>query len=238
MAGNRDIDSIQTLDAIVNKALFTIPDNQRRISDYKRFLEFAVDAIRELNLLVTKDGGRTIKVISDKNNRIPFPSDLEQFVSIGIPRRGIIVLLDRNDKIVPTTSILNGDEILDSSEGEGVDVPLEVSQLETLGLKGYYTVNYRDRAIIVHDPVRSELLLNYVSSGVDISSTTFIPSIYVKAIIFYIYWMNIVADLTVPENIKNSYWARYKQSCTEIRIIKSPSLADFMNRWNSKKYYQ
>ncbi|MBN1683750.1 hypothetical protein JW865_09395 [Candidatus Bathyarchaeota archaeon] len=233
-----DTISIQTLDSVVNKALLTLPENQRSLSNRDRFLEFAIDALRNLRLTTTNSGAKTVKIEPNAVNRFDFPYDMEQFISLGVPVNGKIWWLTRNNDIINTKTVIGIDESLDEDDGEGID--LAVSQSDSfdsiggINSQGYFTLDFENREIIVNANTRSELLLRYISSGINNSGETYIESKYIRAIIAYILWMDVDYDRTAPMNMKEQYKSRFEESKNEIKRIEAPGLWELLDAWNSK----
>lgn len=232
-----DITSIQTLDAVVNKALLTLPESQRSLSNRDRFLEFAIDALRKLNLLVINEPN-IVKIEPNAVNRFDFPSDMEQFVALGVPRNGRVYWLTRNNELIPTKTVVGIDESLDENDGEGVEQPTsQYDSFDAIGginTQGYFTLDNKNREIIVNSTERSELLLKYISSGVNNSGTTYVSSKHIEAITAYILWKDIDYDRTAPMNMKEQYKSRFEDAKREIVRVELPALWEVLDAWNAK----
>jgi hypothetical protein len=232
-----NVSALISLDDIINKILLQFPENRRSINQKLRFTELAIDGLRQLRLLVTRDGSTTKKVIPDKNNRIPYPADCEEPIGIGIPYNGEIWYLTRNDSLIKTITVSGIDESLNEEQGEGVELP--TVQFNTIYSKGgvnfagYYTFDDVNREIIVNSNNRSDLLLVYQSSGINLSQETLVPYKYVSAIMSYVLWQDIVADITISENVKFAYEKRYKDRCFEIKEIEAMSFQEFNDAWST-----
>jgi hypothetical protein len=233
-----DINSRMTLDAIVHETLLSIPESQRSIDQKRRFLNFAIKGMRYLSLCVFKNSKRVVKVEPDSNNRIDFPADMEEFLALGVPVNGKIWLLTRNNDIIPTKTVVGIDESLDSTDGEGVDLPTE--QLESFTAKGginyqgYYTLDYRNEEIIINATSRDELLLIYISSGVSLSETTYVPAKYVPAITAYILWRDVQYDRSVPAIFRKEAEQALKDEIKIIKRIEMNTLQEYYDAWVSK----
>lgn len=233
-----NISSLYTLDQIVKETLLTIPESQRSERDYDRFLNFAVSGIRWLSLHVTKDGKRLVKVVPNNLNRVSFPVDMENFIALGVPLEGKLWWLTRNDEIVTTTTVVGIDESLDTTDEEGVELP--VAQRNTwaatggVNLQGYYTLDYENRQIVVNSNTRSELLLSYVSSGINNTDISYIPARYNEAIKNWIYWQDVIADRNVSEGVKYACEIRFKKAVRDIKSAEGMGLWELFDAWNSR----
>jgi hypothetical protein len=231
-----NISSLYTLDQIVNEVLLTIPEYQRSERDYDRFLNFAVSGVRYLRLHVTKDGKNLVKIVPNAINRYDFPPDMESFIGLGVPANGKIWWLTRNDEIVTTKTVVGIDESLDTEDEEGIDLPTaQYNNWAATGgvnLQGYYTLDYEEREIIINSNQRSELLLAYVSSGINDTSISYIPAKYNEAIKAWILLQDIVADRNISESIKREYKLRFKEAIYDIKKADGMSLWELFDAWN------
>jgi hypothetical protein len=233
-----DISSLYTLDQIVKETLLTIPKNQRSDEDYDRFLNFAVSGVRWLSLHVTKESKQIVKIVPNAINRYDFPSDMEEFIGLGVPVNGKIWWLTRNDEIITTKTVVGIDESLDTEDEEGVSLP--TAQSDTWGasggvnLQGYYTLNYEDREIIINSNTRSELLLAYSSSGISNTNISYIPAKYNECIIAWILWKNVIADRTVSDTTKRERSNDFKKAVYDVKRASGMSLWEYMDAWNCR----
>jgi hypothetical protein len=235
---NTEIKASIYLEDIVNKAIYKLPENQRSVYNKRRFTEFAIDACRELRLMVTKDGKKWVRVAPDGNNRIDFPSDMEEFISLNVPYNGKLWPLTRINEIIPTKTVVGIDESLDSSAGEGVDLPTSQADSFTavggVNAYGYYTLDYYTKEIIVNATIHDELILMYVSSGISGSTLTPIPAKYAAAIVSFILLADVEHDRSVQEYIVRRYQAIYEREKRKIKLIEMPSLQEWLDAWNNK----
>lgn len=203
------INALQTLRTVVNELLLRsgVSEEEKPI-----YYDAAIEGLRLFNMTIIRDGVVTAKKTPNSLNRIAFPSDMEDFVGLGVPVSGEVVWLTRNDKIVPTTSTSDGDEVLDSTAGEGVE--LVTAQLETLqarggvNYEGYYTINWQNRKIIVNANKQTELILAYKSNGIQTSTETYVPARCVPALKAYILYTVTVTNPLSSESLV----ARYKMN--------------------------
>jgi hypothetical protein len=229
-----DIRATYTLDEIVNEALFTLPEGQRSVTNRRRFLTFAINGLRQLRLMVVDDGLQQVKITPNDLNRYDYPEDMEQFVALGVPKDGQIYYLTRNNEIIKTITTVGIDNSLDSTEGEGVvindeDFYREINSIHNR--EGYYTLDDKNREIIINSTRRSELLLIYISSGVTLSSQTKVPAKYSRAIIAWILWNDILWDKTAPANSKIIYKKIYDDAIHDIKMIEFPSNREIADEW-------
>lgn len=231
-----DLLSKYTLDQIVQETLLTLPESQQNEMNYDRFFSFAIGCLREMRLLHVKDGKITIKINPNSLNRYDFPDDMEEFCELGVPVNGTIWWLTRNNSIVPTTSTKNGETILDSTLGEGVDLP--IGQFDTftsegaINWQGYFTIDDYNREIIINANQQTTLFLRYLSSGISKTTTTYVPTKYYSAIRAYILWKDIEFDKNMPEGKIMRYAANYNHEIAKVKRIEKPSHIEVMDAWS------
>ena len=230
-----DILEKYTLDQVVNEALFTLPEEQQNEMQKRRFFSFAIQGIRELRLLDTRDGYRKVKISPNALNRYDYPDDLAEFVGLGVPVNGKIWLLTRDDKIIPTTTTVDGEPTLDSDYGEGVSLP--TTQFDSfyspggVNLEGYYTLDDRERTIIINANRQTDLILFYISSGIRKGTTTFILAKHLPALIAFILWKDVLYDRTVSNNNKLLLADNYNKERRKIKAIEKPSHQEILDAW-------
>jgi hypothetical protein len=175
--------AIVTLQSVVDGMIF----KQWFTKDYEPLLmAHIIDAYTQLNLIAIEEEGNVIeKNEMDSNDIIYLSDDVIRVNKVCIPLNGKLWPLTIEDDIVPTTSEENGAEILDDDWGEGVDVidrGVNGSEHGGSNAYGYYTVDYLKRRIICRNVTRSEVLLDYDTSGIKIKETTYIPAFAKKAL--------------------------------------------------------
>lgn len=200
-------------------------------SDYIRMIQIAIDGYRELNLTVLPEGHNIEKFTMDSNNIIYMPDDLILVNRVCVPLDGLLWPLTKNDKIVPTTSFVGPAVVLDSEDGEGVEISSLGTAYSTKGgrnTEGYFRTDYRKRRIIFRNVSRSEVLLDYTTSGVDLTETTYIP-IYAKIALEAYVRLHLEYNNTNPNpNNLAIYRDLYERQTSICRGIKF-SITDFLD---------
>lgn len=200
-------------------------------SDYTRMVQIAIDGYRELNLTVLPEGRNVEKFTMDTNYIIYMPDDLIMVNRICVPLDGLLWPLTNNEKIVPTTSLVGGAETLDTEDGEGVDITSLGSAYSTRGgrnTEGYFKVDYKKRRIIFRNVNRTEVLLDYNTSGVSLTETTYIPTYAKIALEAYIrLYMEYNNPIPNPNTIAifQDLYNTQKSICRGIKF----SLTDFLD---------
>jgi len=219
-----DLSALQTLRGIVKRALW---QGRRPPEDKMRFLEWAIDGYRKLGLHTIKENIKFVKKTPNDINVITFPNDCEQYIDLYVPVGGELWSLTRNQKIITTTTQEEA-ESQDSDDGEGVDIV--DAQLEGFAARGgtnihgYYNVREDQRRIYCNKLSRTEVILAYVSTGVnDTEDQFYIPKKYIPAITAYIMWQDIMY-IPGQELRAREYERTFLNEEHELKILDMPNL--------------
>lgn len=199
-----------TLENLVEE---TLAITERPDSDYKKFFQIAIRGYMDLRIHVVKEGKKQDVLTVSDINKVDFPSDFIDFVSIGIVEGGKIWKLSPNKDFIVTTTEVGGVETQDEDSGEGVTIPNEsVSGYYVRGgsnTKGYYQIEWDKRRIGLINVTDDTVVLTYETSGTSLSGTTYIPVKYILALQSFIKWWSIALDESKPlsqrEDAKRTY---------------------------------
>jgi len=180
------------------------------------------DGYRELNLNVLPDG-RVINLFTmDTNLIIPFPDDLIEIKDIYVPRDNQIWSLTRRTLIPKITVLENGSEIIPEDWGGGDDIPDGYgTYFETKGGRndlGYYEVDDARRRILFRNMSRSEVMLDYVSTGINKTEETYVP-IDAKAALESYVMRELSAFEVIAVNRYTLHNKRYQEELAKLRMI-------------------
>jgi hypothetical protein len=198
-------------------------------SQYFYLTQLCLNACREIHRFYTGNN-KTQKIpVNIDLNSIDWPDDYEGFVSLSIPVGGRMVPLTRQDAIVTTTTVINGQETLDPTAGEGL--PVGGPRRHGLGASGgrnkfYYTIDERNRRFFIngHNPLSA--VLSYTSSGVE-DEDSLIPNKFIPAIQYYASWkINERADSGDPRALNKAQYfeTQFEKEATKITVAESPTL--------------
>lgn len=195
------------------------------MEDWKYLGQFALNAIRDIHMFHTKKT-KVAKVIVDPSiNTIDWPDDYIGLCFLGVPRNGQLWTLTRDNNLITTTTLVNGQETLTKSQGEGV-IPLE-GQIVGYGTKGgkndfYYTEDEANRRFFLIGSNPPNVLLGYISSGVT-DKDTVIPIRFKEAIINYSRWK---IKLREPIDYRGADYFKdlYEQEVNKLVAFEGPTL--------------
>lgn len=180
------------------------------------------DGYRELNLNVISDG-RVINLFTmDTNLIIPFPDDLIELKDVFVPRDNQVWSLTRRTLIPKITAIENGSEVVPEDWGGAEDIPDGYgTAFETKGGRndlGYYTVDDAKRRILFRNVSRSEVMLDYVSTGISKTEETYVP-VSAKAALENYVMRELSAFEVIAVNRYSLYESRYQHELAKLRMI-------------------
>jgi len=209
-------------------------------SYYKKLFQIAISGVIDFHLFHISGAVNTVKLDMNDCNYINLPDDYLSFVAIGIPYRGRLFTFTRDHKLVRTISIENGAEALVLSEGEGVTIDNGV--LDGYAAKGgknqyYFDIDDKNRRIIINGIPRSEVQLQYVSSGLHLNSTTYIPVNAKNALSAYILYKYSLYDKSLNNNYRELLRQDYIAELTKLDSLLWPTIDELRDLVYST-YYQ
>lgn len=223
-----NLNRIQTIDSVIHEAMLRDGSTDGL---YPIYLEAAIDGYRDLVGSVIREGIKWVKFEPNSLNRYTFPSDMEDFVAIGVPVNGKLWPLTRNDEIMPTYTTEDGTDSLNSSYGEGVNLPTaQVQSLSASGginLEGYYTIDWTNRRIIINANRLTELVLFYVSSGIEASTQTYVPARCASTLKAYIKYVVNADDRSNTEAFVGRMKMRYEEELRKLKRKEMPTIQEF-----------
>jgi hypothetical protein len=154
------------------------------------YLQHACDAVRELHLydlpnMVTE------KVTIDANGIIEFPTDMIGFNGLYKYVDGAKWRFTKRDDVIVTTTTTGGVEGQDDDYGEGE--ALTDPKTDTYGGVGgvndyYYNIDWKARRIFCEGILSDTAILEYVTSGIELTGGTYIPDYCTPVIDAYLQW--------------------------------------------------
>jgi hypothetical protein len=144
---------------------------------------------------------------------VSLPADFVDYVKLGIPINGKLRVLTQHDQILLPRTFEDGTPVGNTDSDNGDVIPSNAVFFSEhwragqyigglFGLPGgvdmaYYRIDKENRKIIFTGSVpRSEIVLEYISSGVKESGGTLVPREAVPALRTYVEWQMISMDMT------------------------------------------
>lgn len=222
-------DALITIDDIVEGMLLK---GEHPESYEVKMKQMAIDGYRELNLVTLPQGRAVEKFTMDSNDIIYMPNDMILVNRVAVPYEGRMWSLTLERDMIPTTSTLNGAEVLDSDTwGEGDDIVQRGVYYATRGgdnAEGYYYPDYVKRRILFRNVSRSEVLVDYMNSGIDLKETTYVPIFAKAAIEAYVrLYQEYNKTQPIPVNVQifRDEYERQKAICRGIKF----NMTDFLD---------
>jgi len=154
------------------------------------YLQHACNCVRDFKLYDSQDV-ITQKVSISALGIIEMPSDMVGFNGLFKPYNGEWWPFTRKDSLINTTTTTLGVEGHDSTFGEGVGI--QDPKSDTYGGVGgindyYYKIDWKARRIFCEGITSETVALKYVTTGIEISGTTYVPTFITPMIHDYLLW--------------------------------------------------
>jgi hypothetical protein len=195
------------------------------VENWDQIGQFSINAIRELHMFHTKQFKISKVIVDTQTNTIDWPTDYIGLCYIGIPKDGKLWTMTREQNLITTTTLVNGQETLDPLQGEGL-FPSD-GQLVGYGTHGgknsfYYSEDELNRRFILVGANPINILLGYISNGVS-DKDSVIPIRYKECIINFVRWK---LKLREPIDYKGADYFKdlYEQECNKLRAFEGPTL--------------
>ena len=157
-------------------------------SSVRKIFSYLVEGYRELNTYHLSNQVFEKKTIPS-TGILDFPSDCVFVNNVFMPVDGEMKPLSRKNDIVRTTTIVNGTETREGSDGEEepFNIDTQGANAEPYNQLGYYTIDNIGRRIIFLTDWRDEVILSYTTSGIA-RFDSYIPVLYKTPLMNYIRW--------------------------------------------------
>lgn len=208
-----------------------------KITNQPLIYQLCLNAVRECNLFKAPDATKMVRLTLDKNLIANFPEDLLKVKKIGVILEGKVYTLTKDENIITTTTEQDGEEIVNSDYGEGVNI----NELYYRGYGGkggvnklgYYKIDYSKRRIVFRNVSRETIiLLEYTTSGISLDGETLIPVVIKEYIKSFITYELVRHRLDVPLYLKDDYKKQMWNEGDKIKALTMPSMEDILDAWN------
>lgn len=215
-----------------------------RLKDYSMrhysFLEqIVIEGYSELNLWHL-DNIEVVYLRMSEAKTVDLPSDFVDWLRIGVPMAGKLRVLTKHDKILFPRKFEDGEDVGNTDDGGTTQEYLYFSDHfrdgqfvgGLYGIPGgvdqaYYRFDRERRTIIFSGSIpRAEIVLEYISSGVNLQGTTVIPREAVPALRAYALWQLIENDPKVSATEKERKKDQYEEQLHALDFFQSAWTAD------------
>lgn len=184
--------------------------------------QLVIDGYRELNLVVSDEGRVRSLATMDDNYIIDLPDDLLVLNDVFVPYEKGIWSLTRRADIPVITETLAGAEVIPDDWGGGQDIIHgEGIYFQSTGgrnYEGYYTIDEDKRRIHFRNVNRSEVMLDYNTSGINRTEVSYIPMTIKPALEAYV-MMECSAYGILPISEYQIHKDRYERQKSILRML-------------------
>lgn len=164
--------------------------NQTSLSDFKRYLQWAIRAFKKLNIYHLNSTETFIAKVDSKNT-IDLPNDYIAYRRIGFIHENKVVPLSYNENIINAFKVVDGQEKAADSmlrhqpiaTNSWLSVPNSTYNI------GFYKEDKKNNRLIFEGDLRNlDIIIEYVSTGVRLDAQTYIPEETKECLIAFIHW--------------------------------------------------
>ena len=240
-----DTKGIVNLNYIVSLVLMDLDDPT--MTDYKKFLQYAILGFQELNLFVSQSVEVAYLTVNQNTKTVDLPDDYITYTKIGFNDNGTITTLGLNEDLMLARDTDScGNQIndnndpcidpIDASEGSlssaiyfyaphyrnGQFVGELFSGTGGHNSDGYYRIDKKKRQIVFNSEMSAtEIILEYKSSGVSGNGQTLVPREYVQVLRAYVHWQRREYNDKVSRFDKNALKQRYIDAFEEVKELET-----------------
>lgn len=239
--------------------------NTYDMKQYLRLMQICIEGITEMNLFHTKESIEVVYLHMSTAKTCQLPADYIDYIRIGFPDSGKLVVLTKHDSLLlPRTfygSVIGGSFVADTGDEVGnADTGNEIGTSSRIyfpphyhngvyvgslyGLPGgidtaYYRIDVENRQIIFSGSTpRSEIVMEYISTGQKSDGSSLIPREVIPALRTYILWQKDENDPRIPYNAKERLKREHEEAIEALRSFNNSFTADEYLRMYYSTTYQ
>ena len=184
------------------------------------FFQMITNGLRDLQLYHHKAPKRVILAMSESYT-VDLPDDFLSFIAIGIPISGKLHLFTEDNELLAITTV---EDVYDWADS------IDEKSLSGAGARGgknsdYFKIDWENSRIVFNSPsVRAEIILEYVSSGIDAAAETSVPVTMKMILISYALWQDGIFDTKTPYTQVGILKERYENEVEKLRMLELPSI--------------
>lgn len=233
--------------------------NDYSMKSYLRLLQIGIELFsEELSMFHIGAGSEVVYLHMSDAKTVPFPSDYIDYVKIGYPSEGKLVVITKKDSILLPRVWDDGDE---SAIGNFYGAAIGAEDVSNIiffqdhwrggvfvgglyGLPGaidtaYFREDRENRQFVFSGSTpRSEIVLEYISTGLKADGSSLIPRQCVSALRTGILWLKDENDPRVAFNAKERLKIQHEQEIEALRSFSNSFTADEYLRMIYQTSYQ
>lgn len=230
-----------TINYVVMSVLNRLKDYSMR--HYSFLEQICIEGYTDLNLWHL-DNIEVVYLRMSDAKTVDLPPDYVDYLKIGVPMAGKLRVLTNHEKILFPREFGDGEPVGNADDDGGTQDALYFTNhfrngqfvAGLYGLPGgidqaWYRIDREERQIVFSGSIpRSEVVLEYISSGVGLSTSTVIPREAVPALRAYLLWQLIENDSKVSATEKERKKAQYEEQLHALDFFQSAFTADEYKR--------
>lgn len=209
------------------------------MKDYRYLAQLVIEGFSDLNMYHLSNV-EVVYLYMDEAKTVSVPADFIDWIKVGIPLNKKLHVLTRKENMLKPRVFPDGESVGHTDEGEDTGIYFtdhfrEGAYVSSLyGITGgwntaYYDYDRENRQFIFSGTVpRSEIVLEYISSGIKLTGSTVIPRQALEPLQRYVFWQRQVEDPRVPLSTK-----QYKEMLYDRAVQK---LIDFESTPTMEEY--
>lgn len=234
-------DGTTNINYVVMSVLNRLRDYSMR--DYSYLEQIIIEGYTDLNLW-HMDNIEVVYLRMSDAKTVDVPCDFVDWLKVGIPINGKIRVLTQQNHILLPRKFEDGQEVGNTDEGTSLEGAIRFLDhwrggqwvAGLYGMPGavdqaYYRFDREKRQFIFSGSIpRAEIVLEYISSGVNLQGTTVIPREAVPALRAYAIWQLIENDSKTPMNEKERKKSQYEEQVEALRAFQNTFTVDEYRR--------
>jgi hypothetical protein len=214
------------------------------LKSYKRMAQICIECFsEELSLFHIGNSLEVVYLHMSTAKTVALPADFVDYTKIGVPVNGKLRVLTKHDNLLlPRTFDDTGDPVGNTDSGDTAGISNALFFTDhfrngvfvggLFGLPGgvdeaYYRIDMERRMIIFSGTVpRSEIVLEYISTGLKIEGGSLIPRECVAPLRNYILWQLEENDIRIAYNEKERRKREYEESIEALRSFQNAFTKD------------
>jgi len=227
--------------------------NDYTMRNYKRLIQISIEGYGELALwhLNTLD---VVYLRMNEAKTVQLPADYIDFLKIGVPINGKLRVLTQHNQILLPRTFEDGEPVGNADGNDTVDAASLVYFSDhfrggqyvggLFGMPGgvddaYFRIDREQRLIVFSGSVpRSEIVLEYISTGLKVEGGSLIPREAVPALRTYVQWQMIENDPRVSLSAKERAETNHDKEVAALRSFQSIITPEVYRRMLFSTYRQ
>jgi hypothetical protein len=210
---------------------------------YKRLVQICVEGIsEEFSIYHTGMGNEVVYLHMTLAKTAPLPADFIDWLRLGVPIDGKLRVITQHESLLMPRTFDDGTPVGNADDGVGESTEGLVYFSDhyrngsyvggLFGLSGgiddaYYRFDMENRQIVFSGSVpRSEIVLEYVSTGLKLDGSSLIPREVVAPLRNYILWQKDITDPRIAYNAKEMAKREFEESVQALRFLNLSFTAD------------